>query len=50
MSGKTITWKDLVFTLGVMDELMKVNTRMIRNMVMGSINGLMAESTKETGP
>lgn len=39
-NGLTITWKELEFTHGKMEDVMKVNIRMIKNKVMESIHGL----------
>ena len=47
--GYKITWKVQEFTSGLKEEFMKVNLKMIRNMVMGFIPGLMAETSKVGG-
>jgi len=48
-NGLLIIWKDLDFTHGKMDELLKVSTLKIRNMVMGFTFGQMDENTWEIG-
>ena len=49
VSGPKIIWKVLVLIYGLMEENMKVNTMMIRNMDMVNISGQMGESTWVTG-
>ena len=48
-SGSTITWKAMDFTLGMMVEPSKGNTKMIKSMAMVFIVGTMGENTRETG-
>jgi len=48
-SGKAITWKVWASILGMMEENMKENIRMIKNMAMEFINGQMAEYIQATG-
>jgi len=41
--GKIIKWKDMEFSLGQMDGNMKETIKMIRNMDMVSLNGLIVK-------
>ena len=49
VSGKPIIWKDMVCIYGMMEESMKENTKMTKNMDMVSINGLMVDNTMVIG-
>jgi len=44
VNGKTIKWKDMVFSHGRMEGNMKETIRMIRNMDMVSSNGLIVNN------
>jgi len=48
-SGKRIIWKALVFINGVMEDPMKENMLMIKNMDTASIAGLTEEHTPDIG-
>ena len=49
VNGKTIICTDKVFTLGLMEDAMKVSTRWIKNTAMVSIHGQMEEYTRDLG-
>jgi len=49
VNGKTTTCMAKVYTLGLTAEDMKANTKWTKNTVSECINGLITESTKETG-
>jgi hypothetical protein len=48
-SGETIIWMELAYTNGVMEGVMKENTKKTRNMDMVFTNGPMVESIWDTG-
>ena len=48
-SGRTMTWKALESTSGLMGESMRANTKTIRSRALASIIGQMEESTKVGG-
>lgn len=47
--GDKILWSNLVFTSGLMEEIILVNTKMIKSKVMVHICGLMEEFTEDIG-
>jgi len=49
-TGLIIKWKDSACSLGLMAELTRVSTIMIKSMAMESTNGKMEESTMACGP
>lgn len=49
VNGLTIIWKGWVCILGRMEEGMKENIKMIRNMDMEYMNGLMADIIRDGG-
>jgi hypothetical protein len=48
-NGKTITWKAMEFTSGMMEESMKVNIEMTKKMDMEYTFGQMADNMKAIG-
>jgi hypothetical protein len=49
VNGKTITWRVMEFTSGMMGESMKVNIEMTKKMDMEYIYGPMADNMKDIG-
>lgn len=48
-NGRTITWMDMEFTFGKMEENIKGSMQVIRSTGMESINGLMAGFIRDIG-
>jgi len=49
VNGRITTWREWEYTFGTMDVNMKVNIRMIRNMALEFIPGLMVDVTRVIG-
>lgn len=48
-NGQIMIWRDMEYIYGVMEEVMKVSTKMIKNLDLVYIIGLMEENMKDGG-